>query len=62
MNCMVENYLRFYSSYHKNDWDDRLQSAEFAYNSSISDDIGMSLFESVLEFFPRTSVDMVSRK
>lgn len=45
MNRMVENYIRCYCSYHQDDWDVFLPAAEFAYNSAISDDLGMSPFE-----------------
>ena len=45
MNRMIENYLRFYCLYHQNDWDDLLPAAEFAYNSAVSEDLGVSPFE-----------------
>ncbi len=62
MNRMVENYLRCYSSYHQNDWDELLSSAEFAYNSAISDDLGMPPFEMDLGWNPKSPVDMLARK
>ncbi len=39
MNRMVANYFRCYCSCHQNDWDALMSSAEFAYNSAISDDL-----------------------
>ncbi len=45
MNQMDENYLRFYYNYHKNDWDESLPGAEFACNSALSEDMGMTPFE-----------------
>lgn len=45
MNRMVENYIRCYCSYHQNDWDKLLPAAQFVYNSAVSEDLGMSLFE-----------------
>ena len=38
MNRMVENYLRCYCSYRQDDWADLLPSAEFAYNSALSEE------------------------
>jgi len=54
MNRMVENYLRCYCSYHQDDWDTLLPSAEFAYNSAISADLGSSPFEVDLGYNPST--------
>ena len=45
MNRMVENYLRCYCSYHQDDWDELLPAAEFAYNSAVTEDLGMSPLE-----------------
>ena len=45
MNRMVENYLRCYCNFHQDNWDELLPSAEFAYNSSLSEDLGKSPFE-----------------
>ncbi len=61
MNRMVENYLRCYCSYHENDWDDLLSSAELAYNSAISDDLGMSPFEVDLGWNPKAPIDILAR-
>ena len=62
MNRMVENYLRCYCSYHQNDWDELLPAAEFAYNSAVTDDLGMSLFELDLGWTPKSPLDMLSGK
>ena len=60
MNRMVENYLRCYCNYHQNDWDELLPGAEFAYNSSISEDLGMTPFEIDLGWNPKSPLDLVT--
>ena len=45
MNRMVEHYPRRYCPYHQNDWEKLLPAAEFAYNSPLIEDHGMSPFE-----------------
>lgn len=60
MNRMVENYLRCYCNYHQDDWDELLPAAEFAYNSAVSEDIGMSPFEMDLGWNPKSPLDMLS--
>lgn len=45
MNIMIENYLRCYCGVQQTDWDTKLVAAELAYNSSVVDTLGMSLFE-----------------
>ena len=60
MNRMVENYLRCYCSYHQNDWDELLPAAEFAYNSAVSEDLGMSPFELDLGWIPKSPLDLLS--
>ena len=57
MNRMVENYIRCYCSYHQNDWDELLPAAEFAYNSAITEDLGMSPFEMDLGYLPKSPLD-----
>ncbi len=56
---MVENYLRCYCNFHQNDWDELLSGAEFAYNSAISDDLGMTPFEVHLGWNPKSPLDLV---
>ncbi len=58
---MVENYLRCYCSHHQNDWDELLSSAEFAYNSAVSDDFGMSPFQMNLGWNPKSSIDFLAK-
>ncbi len=60
MNRMVENYLRCYCNYHQNDWDELLPGAEFAYNSAVSEDLGMTPFEVDLGWNPKSPLDLVS--
>ena len=57
---MIENYLRCYCSYHQDDWDELLPGAEFAYNSALSDDTGMTPFEMDLRWNPQSPLDMPS--
>ena len=59
MNRMVENYLRCYCNYHQNDWDELLPAAEYAYNSAVSEDLGMSPFEMDLGWNPKSPLDML---
>lgn len=40
MNRVVETYLRCYCSFHQNDCDVLLPTAEFAHNSARSEDLG----------------------
>ena len=61
MNRMVENYLRCYCSLRQDDWDTLLPAAEFAYNSSVSDDLGCSTFEVDLGWNPRSPLDMFAK-
>jgi hypothetical protein len=60
MNRMLENYLRCYCSYRQDDWAELLPSAEFAYNSALSEDLGVSPFEVDLGWCPRSPLDMLS--
>ena len=60
MNRMVENYLRCYCSYHQDNWDELLPAAEFSYNSSVSEDLGMSPFELDLGWIPKSLLDFLS--
>ena len=57
MNRMVENYIRCYCNYHQNNWDEILPAAEFAYNSAVSEDIGMSPFEMDLGYLSKSPLD-----
>ena len=58
MNRRVESYLRFYCSLREDDWDTLLPVAYFAYNSSVSDDLGCSPFEVDLGWNPRSPLNM----
>ena len=62
MNRMLENYLRCYCSYRQDDWAELLPSAEFAYNSALSEDLGISPFEVDLGWCPRSPLDLLSGK
>lgn len=59
MNRMIENYLRCYCNYHQDNWDELLASAEFAYNSSVSEDVGTSPFELDLGWKPKDALDFI---
>lgn len=59
MNRMIENYLRCYCNFHQNNWDELLPGAEFAYNSAITEDLGMSPFEADLGWKPKSPLDLV---
>jgi len=60
MNRMVENYLRCYCSYNQDDWDNLLPAAEFAYNSAVSEDLGMSPFELDIGWKPKSALEFIS--
>ena len=49
-------------SYHQDDWDELLAFAKFAYNSSISGDLGLSLFEVDLGWKPKSPLDVLTRR
>lgn len=53
MNRMIENHIRCFCSFEQTDWDELLPSAEFAHNSAVSEDHGMSLFEVDLGWRPK---------
>ena len=61
-NRMVENYLRCYCNFRQNDWDELLPDAEFAYNSAVPDDLGMSPFETDLGWSLKSPLDLVISK
>ena len=61
MNRMIENYLRCYCSYHQNDWDDLLPAAEFAYNSAVSEDLGMCPLELDLGWNPKSAMEFLTK-
>lgn len=61
MNRMVENYIRCFCNYEQNDWDLLLPFAEFAYNSAVSEDIGLSPFEVDLGWKPKGPLDTLLR-
>lgn len=57
MNRMVENYIHGLCTLEQDDWDTLLPSAEFVYNSAVSEDIGLSLFQVDLGWAPKVTVD-----
>ena len=59
MNRMIENYIRCYCSYNQDDWDDLLPVAELAYNSSLSQNLGMYPIELDLVWNPKSTIDML---
>lgn len=60
MNRLVENYLRSYCSYPQDDWENLLLSAEFAHNSAVTEDLGVSPFELVIGWNPHSTLDFLS--
>ncbi len=59
MNRIIENYLRIYSNYRQDDWDEHLQSAEFAYSSSTFPATGLSPFMMDLGWNPKSPLDLL---
>lgn len=45
MHITVGSYLTFSFLYHGDNWDDLLQDAELSYNSSVTEYLGVSIFE-----------------
>lgn len=62
MNRMVENFLRCYCALNQRNWDTLLPAAEFAYNSSLSEDLGMTPFEVDLGWQPKSAVNLLQAK
>eukprot|EP00737_Agarophyton_chilense_P002170 gb/GEZJ01002467.1/.p1 GENE.gb/GEZJ01002467.1/~~gb/GEZJ01002467.1/.p1 ORF type:complete len:321 (-),score=19.04 gb/GEZJ01002467.1/:658-1620(-) len=62
MNRMIEKYIRCFCSFEQTDWDLLLPSAEFAYNSAASEDLGMSPFEVDLGWKPKAPLDALFRR
>ena len=60
MNRMIENYLRCYCSHNQNYWDDLLPAAESAYNSAVSEDLGMSPFELDFGWNQKSALDFLT--
>lgn len=56
MNRMLENYIRCYCALNQTNWDDLLPTAEFAYNSAISEGFGTSPFEVDLGWNPKSTL------
>lgn len=61
MNRIIENYLRYYVSYHYDDMNDLLSPAEFAYNSSVSVDLECAPFRFRLAWKPTTVLNFISK-
>lgn len=61
MNRVLENYIRCYCSLQHETWDEFLHSAEFSYNSAISDDLGMTPFEVDLGYNPKSPIDLLKK-
>lgn len=57
---MVESYRHFYWSYDQTDWYVLLSSAKFVYNSSFSEDQGISSFELDLGWVLKSPLDFIS--
>lgn len=60
MNKMLENYLRNFCSYHRDDWDSLLPAAEFAYSSSKHHLTGETPFYLDLGWSPKHPLDTLS--
>ena len=58
MNRMIQNYLRCYCNRWLDDWDEHLEAAEFAYNSSPTAETNLSPFEADLGYQPRSPFNL----
>ena len=54
----LEQYLRSYISYHQDDWNTWIPTAEFACNNHCSSSTSLSSFEVVYGFRPRSAMDI----
>lgn len=61
INRVVENYPRCYCSHTLADWDELLLAAEFAYNFSTVESVGISPFELGLGWCPRSALELFAR-
>lgn len=62
MNRLIGNYLRCYCARHQRDWDDLLAPAEFAYNSSNVESMGVTPSEADIGWNPRSPLDIMSKR
>ena len=62
MNRVVENYLRFNCYYHQNLSDKLHGNYDFAYNSSVPDDLRTSSSEAYLGWSLESPLDLVTSK
>jgi hypothetical protein len=62
INRILEETLRHYVNFRRDDWDSLLPCAEFAYNSSKHSSISMSPFECDIGFLPSTFWSWTDRK
>ena len=60
MNRMIEKYLRYFCSYNQDDWDELRPATEFAYNSAMTEDLGLCPFEIDIDWIPKFLLDMLS--
>lgn len=59
MNKMVENNVRCYCTYHRNNCDKLLPAAGFAYSSSVQGDLGILPFQLDLVWNPKSQLGFV---
>lgn len=61
INRMLENYLTFYCTLQQVDCATHLPAAEFAYNSSVSEEMRMTPFEVDLGWNPKNQLDLLRK-
>ena len=61
MNRMIEIYIRCFGSFHQDDWDLLLPSAEFDYNSAALDALNLSPFEVNFGWKHKASLDLIHK-
>ena len=57
---MLYSYLRCYCNFHQDNRDKRLTAAEFAYNSAVTEDLGMSPIERDLGWNQKSPLELIS--
>ena len=61
INQILEEYLQDYCSWKKDNWDELLLLAEYAYNSAISETTKMSPFYTNYGFEPKQSFELIGK-
>lgn len=59
INRMAETFLRCYVSYHKSDWSELFPAAVIAYNSAVTEHLGIATFKIDIGWNLKYTMDFV---